>query len=111
MGGSGWGFDRHSSELISLLTTKPFRQGLRRGNTESKGTKEAQDIMKLKKPGNAIFKIFQLLKHWFRPITASVHLLSFNTSYISSETDPEKSSANMGPSRFIISLSLSVLIV
>lgn len=26
-GGNGWGFDEHSSELISLLTNRPFTQG------------------------------------------------------------------------------------
>lgn len=57
---------------------------------------------------------FQLLKHWFRPTTVPVSLadlFSLNISHISSETDRENSSANIDPSRSMLSRGLSALLV
>lgn len=56
---TGWGFDGHAGELISLLTTRTFRQELGRERTEGKEQKKRlKDTMKLKKPGKAAFKSF-----------------------------------------------------
>lgn len=39
MGGSDCGFDGHSSKLISLLRTKPFRQGVEKEKTDGREQK------------------------------------------------------------------------